>query len=114
MITADAKWFKANLEKMHGECYDPASFIDHAFFDQMLGDLRMRSLIMRTSEVSKPPQVQQMEWRNNYRDARATQMLSERDEMDDKEAETRVRICRQEQTKRHGMASTDEMTIGPE
>ena len=23
MITADAKWFKANLEKMHDECYDP-------------------------------------------------------------------------------------------
>ena len=114
MITADAKWFMANLEKMHDECYDPASFIDHVFFDQMLSDLRMRSLIMRTSEISKPPLVQLIEWRNNYRDARATQMFSERDEIDDEEAKVRVHICRQEQTKRHGMASTDEMTIGPE
>ena len=111
MITADLNWYQINMEKMHANIYKT---VDLDFFEEMQRDMSLRTLIMRTSELSKPPLAQQTEWRNNYRDRRATQMFAERDKLDLADARERIRICRIDRTRRQGQASTNEATIGPE
>ena len=111
MITADLNWYQINMEKMHANIYKT---VDLDFFEEMQRDMSLRTLIMRTSELSKPPLAQQTEWRNNYRDRRATQMFAERDKLDLADARERIRICRIDRTRRQGQASTNEATVGPE